>query len=60
MFGSRARARPKPYSDLDLALLAPAFEPVKPWPKFAGADGNDLPMRVDLLDWASTAPASAS
>ena len=53
-FGSRAKGRPKPYSDLDLAvvgiedrgpdalrLLREAFEE------------SELPFRVDVVDWMS-------
>ena len=54
-FGSRARRTAKPYSDLDLALIA--REPVSPQQLAALADAfetSDLPIRVDVVDWAAT------
>ena len=57
-FGSRARRTAKPYSDLDLALIS-----AQPLSLAALADINtafeasDLPIRVDIVDWASTSDA---
>ena len=53
VFGSRANGTAKPYSDIDLALVGPA--------RLGGEqlrllkeelEESDLPMRVDVLDWA--------
>ncbi|WP_126443810.1 nucleotidyltransferase family protein [Sulfuricystis multivorans] len=57
IFGSRARGRAKPYSDLDLMIMG---EPVDDHTRAALAldfEESDLPFRVDLLYW-SDAPAS--
>lgn len=57
-FGSRARRTAKPYSDLDLALMS--VEPLS-LEQLAGItdafDTSDLPIRVDVVDWASTSDA---
>jgi type I restriction enzyme S subunit len=52
-FGSRARGKAKPYSDLDLAIITTT--PLT-W-DVSGAlaedfSESDLPFRVDILDWA--------
>ena len=60
-FGSRARGTPKPYSDLDLALVGD--QPVGLPTLAALAESfveSDLPFKVDLVDWASTSPAFRS
>ena len=53
-FGSRAQGEAKPYSDLDVALLA--SEPVTPR-RLALLDDafreSDLPFKVDILDLAT-------
>lgn len=57
-FGSRARGTPKPYSDLDLALISD--QPVGLPTLAALAESfseSDIPYKVDLVDWAM---ASAS
>jgi predicted nucleotidyltransferase len=57
-FGSRAKGTAKPYSDLDLALIT-----TQPLSLTALADINtafeasDLPIRVDIVDWATTSDA---
>jgi predicted nucleotidyltransferase len=55
-FGSRASDSAKPFSDLDLAIIGD--EPVDFHTlsslKDAFAESN-LPFRVDLVDWATTA-----
>lgn len=54
-FGSRAKRTAKPYSDLDLALIT--RDPLTLQQLAAITDAfatSDLPMRVDLVDWAST------
>lgn len=54
-FGSRVKHSAKPYSDLDLALIT--RQPMS-LDKLAGITDafatSDLPMRVDVVDWAST------
>lgn len=52
-FGSRAGGKPKPHSDLDLALITD--RPI-PLGKLAMLEDDladsDLPFRVDLVDWS--------
>lgn len=53
-FGSRARKTAKPYSDLDLVILAPT--PLSLAKRAALADEfseSELPWKVDVVDWAS-------
>jgi len=58
VFGSRVTGRARRTSDLDLALMTQA-----PLDLLVLADlrdafsESDLPMRVDLVDWSTTAPA---
>lgn len=57
-FGSRARRTAKPYSDLDLALIS--RQPLTLEQMAAIADAfatSDLPIRVDVVDWASISVA---
>ena len=57
-FGSRARRTAKPYSDLDLALITQ--QPLSLDQLAAITDAfatSDLPIRVDVVDWASTSEA---
>ncbi|OGR38339.1 MAG: hypothetical protein A2051_12930 [Desulfovibrionales bacterium GWA2_65_9] len=55
-FGSRARMTAKPYSDLDLAVLGPAPLTLSELAALAEAfQESDLPFKVDVLDFASTA-----
>lgn len=52
VFGSRAKGRPKPWSDLDLALEGPAPLPLEVIAELAEAfDESDLPWKVDLVDY---------
>lgn len=54
-FGSRARRTAKPYSDLDLALITQ--QPLSLEQLAAITDAfatSDLPIRIDVVDWAST------
>ena len=54
-FGSRAKWDAKPYSDLDLAILAD--QPLDWSVSAALADDfseSDLPFKVDIVDWATT------
>ena len=54
-FGSRAKWKAKPYSDLDLAIITD-----KPLTLDVSASlsddfsESDLPWRVDVVDWATT------
>ena len=53
-FGSRARRTAKPYSDLDLALITDKPLSLAQLACIKDAfDSSDLPIRVDLVDWAS-------
>lgn len=57
-FGSRARRTAKPYSDLDLALIT--RQPLTLEQMAAITDAfamSDLPIRVDVVEWASTSEA---
>ena len=57
-FGSRARRTAKPYSDLDLALVAPQPLRLAELGDLAEAfESSDLTIRVDLVDWATTSAA---
>ena len=61
VFGSRVRGSAKPYSDLDLAVIGD--EPLDLGVAADLADAFDesaLPFKVDVVDWASTAPAFRS
>ncbi|MCX7122829.1 MAG: nucleotidyltransferase domain-containing protein [Gammaproteobacteria bacterium] len=54
-FGSRARRTAKPYSDLDLALITQTPLLLEERAMLADAfDESTLPIRVDLVDWATT------
>lgn len=57
-FGSRARYTAKPYSDLDLALITDAPLSLAAMANIQSAfEASDLPIRVDIVDWASTSEA---
>jgi predicted nucleotidyltransferase len=57
-FGSRAAGGAKPYSDLDLALIGATPLPQDTLAALREAfSESDLPWKVDLVDWATTAPA---
>ena len=57
-FGSRATHRAKPFSDLDLALLAGHPLPLDLSARLTEAfSESDLPWKVDLVDWATTGEA---
>ena len=52
VFGSRVTQQVKPYSDLDLLLIAPQKIPLTVMIHLKEAfEESDLPFRVDLLDW---------
>lgn len=58
VFGSRVTGPVKPFSDLDLVLMGD--EPLDLLTRAALVDAfdeSDLPFRVDLVEWASTADA---
>jgi type I restriction enzyme S subunit len=60
-FGSRARGTPKPYSDLDLALISSEPLPLSMLAQLNDAfDSSDLTIKVDLVDWASTSESFRS
>lgn len=51
VFGSRAGGRPKPYSDLDLAILGSQPLSIGLLGELSEAfSASDLPFRVDLVD----------
>lgn len=56
-FGSRVSGNPKPFSDLDLALLGPEALPISTRADLQHAfTESDLPWKVDLVDWQSISP----
>lgn len=57
-FGSRVKGTAKPYSDLDLAVMTTEPMPLAQEAALKEAfDESSLPFKVDLLDWAATAPS---
>lgn len=55
-FGSRATRTAKKYSDLDLAIITDApLSLAKVADLEAAFDESDLPIKVDIVDWAATA-----
>lgn len=57
-FGSRAKHTAKPYSDLDLALITQQPLSLERMAAITEAFAtSDLPIRVDVVDWASTSDA---
>ncbi len=56
-FGSRVNGNPKPFSDLDLALIDRQAIPLGTRANLAEAfSESDLPWKVDLVDWHSISP----
>lgn len=54
-FGSRAKWTAKTYSDLDLAIITNQPLPLAKMAVIKEAfDESDLPIRVDIVDWAAT------
>ena len=54
-FGSRARRRAKPYSDLDLAIITQAPLPLDTRAALSSEfPESDLPWKVDVVDWSVT------
>ncbi|NUQ69809.1 MAG: nucleotidyltransferase domain-containing protein [Chthonomonadales bacterium] len=57
-FGSRVSGRPKPWSDLDLAIVADSALPLLTLALLKDdLRESDLPMRVDVVEWRDL-PAS--
>jgi predicted nucleotidyltransferase len=57
-FGSRARKTAKPYSDLDLAVLAPQALSMAELARINDAfDSSDLTIKVDVVDLRSISEA---
>lgn len=55
LFGSRANDRAKPYSDIDLVIMADTPLPVTTMRILRDAfDDSDLPFQVDLVEWEGT------
>ena len=55
VFGSRVKGTAKPYSDLDLAVIANKPLSIHDYAELKEAfDESDLPYRVDIVDWAAT------
>ncbi len=56
-FGSRVKGSAKPYSDLDLALITTHPLTLHQLADIGEAfSQSDLPIKVDLLDWAAASP----
>ncbi len=56
-FGSRVGGTPKPYSDLDLAVVAAARLDAEALRLLReDFEESDLPFRVDVLDWHAVGP----
>jgi predicted nucleotidyltransferase len=54
-FGSRVLGKPKPFSDLDLAVHGAQPLPAATLADLTGAfTESDLPYKVDIVDWATT------
>lgn len=54
-FGSRVKGNAKPYSDLDLAVIAEKPLPLSVSAALSDAfSDSDLPWKVDVVDWATT------
>ena len=57
-FGSRTTPTPKPYSDLDLAVIGSRPTDLKLLASLSEDFSNsDLPFKVDIVDWATTSEA---
>ena len=54
-FGSRARHKAKPFSDLDLVIMGEQPLPIEESAALADEfSQSDLPWKVDVVDWATT------
>ncbi|MGB4497522.1 MAG: nucleotidyltransferase domain-containing protein [Methylococcaceae bacterium] len=57
-FGSRVKRKAKAYSDLDLAIITQQPLSLSEMAILKEAfDDSNLPIRVDIVDWAATSPA---
>lgn len=56
IFGSRAKGTDKPWSDFDLAVVAPAMSNEEFSRLWGEVDGLELVFKVDLLHWDKLAP----
>ena len=53
-FGSRAKWKAKPYSDLDLAVISEQPLPIATMAELRESfDESDLTIKVDVVDWAT-------
>ena len=53
-FGSRAKHQPKPYSDLDLAIISDTALALSLLATLEHEfSESDLPFKVDIVDWAT-------
>ena len=58
VFGSRAKGKAKPYSDLDLAVLGDDPMSIEEMARLNEAfEESALPFKVDVVDWALVAPS---
>ena len=56
-FGSRVTGKHRPYSDLDLAIIAPEALTIGQMARVKDDfEASDLPFRVDVLDWRRISP----
>lgn len=52
VFGSRVTGKPKPFSDLDLAIMGDEPLPLETRTRLEEAfSESELPWKVDVLDW---------
>lgn len=57
VFGSRVRGNAKPWSDLDVAIVAESMLDKQTLYALQEAfDESDLPIRIDVLDWHAISP----
>lgn len=57
VFGSRINGRARPFSDLDLAIVAPRPLDWRRLEQLKDAfSESDLPFMVDVLDWSTVSP----
>ena len=57
LFGSRITGHVKPFSDIDLAIIAPDFFEMQLQAELSLAfDESDLPFKVDILDFKQADP----
>ena len=57
VFGSRINGRARPFSDLDLAIIAPHPLDWRRLEQLKDAfSESDLPFMVDVLDWNTVSP----